>query len=86
MFRYAQHDTTILVLRTAAALANEVIKIFLAVVVRELFAGLDVATRVDEDFVPNDFDLAVRATRVVDVPRNICSSFSVDRSAVFEIE
>ena len=67
-------------LRAAAMLADVFVKIFLAVVVRELFARLDVAGGADFDALGVLNRLAVVAdARMVDVPRDVFAASAVNR-------
>lgn len=72
--------------RTAAVFANEMIEVLFAVVVRQLLTGFDVAPRMDEDFVSDNLNFTIRTARVIDISRNILTTFPVDRAAVFQIE
>lgn len=62
------------------------VEILLAVVVGELFTGLDDAAGVHEDFVAFDFDFTVWPAGVVDVPGSVLSCGAVDGFAVAELE
>lgn len=56
------------------------------VVVRELFARLDVANRLDPDAAVVDHRIAVRVARVVDEPRLVAADRRVDHHVVVDRE
>ena len=58
---------------------DERVEVFLAVVVRELFTGLDGATRENANGSSDPACDAVRLAGVIDVPRDVRSRRSVDR-------
>src|SRR5262249_5660315 len=65
---------------------KELFEIFLAVVVGDLLAGLDVAPGVDLDLTLDAVGHGVRPARVVDVAGGVAAGRAVDRPARVEIE
>lgn len=73
-------------LHAATMFADEIVKIFFSVIVRQFFARLDVSTRMDKHFIPDNLSFAIWSTRVVNVSRNVLTGLAVDSSSVFEIK
>ena len=65
---------------------QKLIEVFFSIVVRKLFAGLDVLDRIDLDFASGDARLAIRAAGVVDVTRGIVMLLAIDGPLGIDIE
>lgn len=65
---------------------QKLIEVFFSIVVRKLFAGLDVLDRIDLDFASGDARLAIRAAGVVDVTGGIVMFLAIDGPLGIDIE
>src|SRR5262249_10655540 len=73
-------------LALAADRLEELVEIFLAVVVGDLLAGLDGPPGVDLDLAPDSVRLRVRLARMIDVARRIGARRALDRPSLVEVE